>query len=307
MTSAARNRPISSHPAFRWAVGLWFAALLGGGLFVMPDAVHAGLRRSLGLEAMLPAGLPGNAALSGAAALFGLLLGLVIAMRVAALNAAQDFEGEEGATVDPDVWLSDEAAVEDAALFGVADEEPRRPFNPRDYLTDEGIEGWTGDAGAEAPVEAAPAVLEEDGFAIEDYLPEAAPVCEDPAEGEPVADHDEDAEDAEWVPEEIDPVAEPAVRDLAETASAAGEPTAFGDLTLAELTARLGHAIEARRTAGAGRAGEPGGDVDPVIAFLRREADRAVPVRNDAPDSDTDPQAVLRGALDRLSQVSNPR
>jgi len=297
MTGVARNQSISSHPAFRWAVGAWFAALLGGGLFVMPDAVHAGLRQMIGVEGILPAGLPGKAALSGAAALIGLLLGLLVAMRVASLNALRDDDREAG---DDSVWLGDEPAFEDAEPVDVELEEPRRPFNPRDYFGDPDGRGWSGDDSPADTAEVAHFESEGDDFKIEDYLPEAELGSEEPAESEPVVDA---IEDSEWMPEEI----EPAALDEPErvTGPSPHEPTAFGDLSLAELTARLGRAIEARRTAEVEGAADKAAEADPVIAFLRREADRAGSERDGT--SGEDPQAALRGALDRLSQVSNPR
>lgn len=297
MTGVARNQSVSNHPAFRWAVGAWFAALLGGGLSVMPDAVHAGLRQTLGVEGFLPAGLPGKVALSGAAALIGLLLGLLVAMRVASLNALRD---EENETDDDSVWLGDEPALEDAELVEAEIEEPRRPFNPRDYFGDEDGRGWSGEDNPADTAEVAHFESEDDGFAIEDYLPEAELGLDKSAEFEPVVDA---IEDGDWMPEEGDPVAidEPELV----TDSSPQQPTALGDLSLAELTARLGRAIESRRAAEAQGDADTMGEADPVIAFLRREADRAGSERDES--SGEDPQAALRGALDRLSQVSNPR
>ena len=49
MNAATHSAPISSHPAFKWGVGAWFALLLGLGLFVMPAAVHLLMAERLGL------------------------------------------------------------------------------------------------------------------------------------------------------------------------------------------------------------------------------------------------------------------
>ena len=270
MSNAATNRPISSHPAFRWAVGLWFAALLGAGLFVMPDSIHAAIRQGLQIDTLLPGGTIGKAALAGAAALLGLLLGMVLAGRVAALNAARDFDADDDEYEEVSWQDQPSEAVEDIA------DEPRRPFSPREYFGDEG-----GFEGAEA---VDTTILEPEPEVAE--FEEVAEACE-PATAPSPAESDA-------------PHFEPPAERETEEAS-----QALGDLPLAALTARLKNALDANRALAEAPPVQADGELDPVIAFLRREADRTATTTSEN-DGD-DPQAALRSALDRLSQVSNPR
>ena len=78
---------------------------------------------------------------------------------------------------------------------------------------------------------------------------------------------------------------------------------AMGDLSLAELTGRLERALAAQRKAENEDSRPVAADTDPVIAFLRREADRTAPAAPVASEDEEDTQASLRSALDRLSQV----
>ena len=55
MTDATRTAPVSKHPAFKWGVGLWFALLMGLGLFVMPESIHQALAERLSLDGVLSA------------------------------------------------------------------------------------------------------------------------------------------------------------------------------------------------------------------------------------------------------------
>ena len=72
MSAANHPAPISSHPLFKWAVGAWFALLLGLGLFVMPAAVHLSLGERLALDTVLTDPALLRTALSALAALLGL-------------------------------------------------------------------------------------------------------------------------------------------------------------------------------------------------------------------------------------------
>ncbi|WP_369026317.1 hypothetical protein [Qipengyuania sp. RANM35] len=274
MNGTASKRPISSHPAFRWAVGLWFAALLGAGLFVMPEGIHTSIRQALGIDALIPVGVVGKAILAGAAALFGLALGIVLAMRVAALNSASEFDDED--EYDEVAWQGGDAVevVETPSEM----EEPRRPFSPREYFGDE-------------PQDRDPAPVEElfdEDFAEFDEVDDEAG-----AEVEPVVIAAEEValaearEPAPVMPEEAE------------------ETEALGDLPLAVLTQRLKRALDASRAASTEPAPVDDGELDPVIAFLRREADRSAPAS--APEANEDAQAALRSALDRLSQVGKPQ
>ncbi|MEZ5680798.1 MAG: hypothetical protein R3E14_05820 [Erythrobacter sp.] len=282
MINGANKQPISSHPAFRWAVGLWFAALLGAGLFVMPDSTHAAIRQTLHIDGLVPADAIGKAALAGIAALVGLLLGVVLGGRVAALNAARDYD-EDDAEYEEVSWQESGAEpVEEIA------EEPRRPFSPREYF---------GDGHADALAEAGETDEHEDDLEQTESFG---------------VDHPEAAEFDDIVAEEEETVLLPAPQSIAtppvatplETADD-GAPEALGDLPLAALTDRLQRALNASRARPETPPAADQGDLDPVIAFLRREADRTTPGASD--DGPEDTQAALRSALDRLSKVSNPR
>ena len=73
MTSGASTTQITDHRAFRPAVALWFAALLGLGFFVMPESIHTTLAGMLGFG--------GRAMFAGIAAALGLVAGYLLAGR----------------------------------------------------------------------------------------------------------------------------------------------------------------------------------------------------------------------------------
>lgn len=298
---------------FKPAVALWFAALLGGGLFLMPANVHAAIFRATGLG--------GPLVVSGIAAVFGLVLGLLIAGRIVAATRPRAIA--PGLEVhDGDDWAEDEV------------EEPRRRrvFSAREDIGEDGI--GTSDIGSQ--VEEEPA--QEPARAFEEILAEipAAPEPEDkwdrvdaaPAEAWETQDPPEDEPETLVEEAEFEPV-----ESSEEYEAAAGqfEPQAsLGDLSLAELEARLGAAIASHRRAALAEPSEqmpdeadedapyededkdesqldqPAED-DPVIAFLRREATRAMPEKSNAPAEPAyDPQAALRHALDKLGKVGKP-
>ena len=266
------NRPLSSHPAFRWAVGMWFAALLGAGLFVMPDSIHTAIRQSLGIDALIPGGMAGKAIVAGGAGLLGLIVGIVLAMRVAALNAASEDHDDE-AEYGEVSWqgLGDVRGEDGPAV----DDEPRRPFSPREYF---GNEEDGSEAGEVAPADAPfKEIVEEHPVEFAEF---------EPVEEAPAA----------LVPEATIPVPE---------ANERPDDGAPGDQPLSALTARLERALAASRAAAERPAVPTEGQPDPVIAFLRREADRSTSPASPEPNEDA--QAALRSALDRLSQVGRPK
>tara|TARA_R110000751_G_scaffold2018_8_gene8729 strand:- start:71109 stop:72263 length:1155 start_codon:yes stop_codon:yes gene_type:complete len=137
MNAATHSAPISSHPAFKWGVGAWFALLLGLGLFVMPAAVHLMMAERLGLADMLADPGMRRLVLSAVAAVLGLLIGLAIAMRVTAINEAMGEDDEVDHADEPGgVWLHDDGAQDAPPLRKTG---PRRPFNPREDMAEEGI------------------------------------------------------------------------------------------------------------------------------------------------------------------------
>lgn len=345
--SNTRKASISSHPAFRWGVGAWFALLLGLGLFVMPASVHQTIAGALGLADMFDASAL-RLLLSGLAAALGLAIGLVLAMRVAAANEADD-ESHEDIEADDlaGVWLDNDDFDEPEA---VRDPGPRRPFNPLEDMEEEGIsaeqdtetetvedghlglsadedsalmELWREEMGEDAPLPSPPAAATQTALEAEDAEFEEVDESEEDAPYDPFAAFDEDPEDepvslavgasahdaqGDAVPDEDD--SEPPADEVAETPPVADEPAevpaspapqALGDLPLDELTQRLSAALESARNTPAQAAEES----DPVIAFLRREADRDAPEPR-ASDPLSDPQAELRSALDKLTRVGKP-
>ena len=149
MTTAARPAPLTRHPAFRWGVAAWFALLLGLGLFVMPEAVHQAIGEKLGLGGVLPGAEAKRVVLSLLAALLGLGIGLVLAMRVTALSDAREpgWDGEIAEDDETDdessgIWLSDREQPAPAVAPSSAppiETRARRLFNPREDLAEEGI------------------------------------------------------------------------------------------------------------------------------------------------------------------------
>ncbi|HCS17303.1 MAG TPA: hypothetical protein DIW45_05520 [Erythrobacter sp.] len=351
MTTAARPAPLTRHPAFRWGVAAWFALLLGLGLFVMPEAVHQAIGEKLGLGGVLPGAEAKRVVLSLLAALLGLGIGLVLAMRVTALSDARepgwDREIAEDDEIDDEsngIWLS--ARVRPAPTVAPPSAPPietraRRLFNPREDLAEEGI----------APVldtESIPA-LEDDN--TESGLEETAPSDDEPVPHEPYFGDAWDGEQPEphdWTLAGRDPLAhDEALAGLDEdiaaertdeksfpaeesvetssfesfeeakdtapehdgdnegsaTTGTGDERVPVADMPLDALTRRLADALAAQKQA---RKASVDADADPVIAFLRREAEREVTVASasdKSPSTEGDSQRELRSALDRLSRI----
>lgn len=350
MTAAKRPAPISSHPAFKWGVSAWFALLLGLGLFVMPAEVHRLLAERLGLDAVLTSATAIRAVLSAGAALLGLAIGLVLALRVAALGEASAELDDEPVAAEPDtasppeaddVWLPDAAPAGEAPARRTnplrvraerqgetpepqgsgprVEDAPRRPFNPREDLAEEGIAPFEPDA--EEPLFEGEAIAEDLAGGIVLHTTEAVP--EDPyfaeawdtpgadGEADPASDDEEEeivaisfpSEAADAIAIEDEDAFSGAEPDEEEAAVDAPPVAALGDLSLEALTARLESALEAAKPGPPPGTGE---DHDPVIAFLRREAERETPGLGSGPHSG-DPQAELRSALDKLSRVGKPK
>lgn len=348
MTNAA-SPPISSHSGFKWAVALWFAALLGLGLFVMPAPVHDLLAERLGLAAVLPGGLAGRAAVAAIAAVLGLFMGLVIAQRIALAHALEE-DGEDwneeyahlaAAPGEGSVWL------DDAGSRMPAEQPPaHRVFNPREEIGEDGIAGpptedhglgeleeveldgegeddaliqaWREERGLSGHSEPDTTDVEPLVETIEE--PEAkvyghpnAVEPETPLDAHDVGVRTEVEFDAVWDEPELEPEADLGTTPVAEPGTgAAPQGEAFGDMSLERLTTRLAQALAAARARDS-EAETPlpppvtEEQSDPVIAFLRREAERHTPGASGATGFADDPQAVLRSALDKLSRVSNPK
>ena len=88
-SKAGNQKPISSHRLFPAVVALWFAALFGVGSLVLPAALIESLSVSSGLASVVPAaqpplGMTAKALIALLAAGFGIILGIVIARKIAA-------------------------------------------------------------------------------------------------------------------------------------------------------------------------------------------------------------------------------
>ena len=281
MTDATRTAPVSKHPAFKWGVGLWFALLMGLGLFVMPESIHQALAERLFLDGVLSAA-SSRIVMSVIAALLGLLIGVVLAMRVAAINDAVHDDDEED-DVDP-AWLREE---EEPLPVAATEDAPRRPFNPREDMHEEGIATFQAD---EAEV-AAPDEPTDYSSEVGASPSEVVEPIDDEARGS--RDHESDGGQSVGDTEEICfDTPHPAPPVMAE---------AVGDLSLDALTARLERALEACKAGPvAARQDE---NTDPVIAFLRREAENETPLRP-RHDETGDPEAELRSALEKLNRAT---
>lgn len=186
--------------------------------------------------------------------------------------------------------------------------------------------------GAEDAQDSKPAEPDFDGPGlVEEAEYEELPA--DPAPPEPAFEQNlEPVETREWTPAddgsvpgifaaddgagEIEPSAEPTPEPNPEpTTETPVAPANFTDSSLSELVARFDRAVAAQRSGSAPAAPEgfepqpdpayaPESD-DPVIAFLRREADRDRGEPGEPrSERQNDPRAVLRNALDKLDRVS---
>ncbi|MBU2339689.1 MAG: hypothetical protein KKE77_00360 [Alphaproteobacteria bacterium] len=135
-----------------------------------------------------------------------------------------------------------------------------------------------------------------------------------PAEPEPAPRIEADlpppapAEAGDWSPAASDSADEPSSAPHAqERPEPAAAPRDFSTFSLSELVARFDAALAAQHPSSSSGDPEPAETQadDPVIAFLRREADRdrGAPGEPPAERSD-DPRAGLRNALDKLDRVS---
>ncbi len=298
---------LSTRSWFKPAVALWFAALLGSGLFLMPANVHAAIFRATGLG--------GQLVISAIAAVFGLVLGLVIAGRIVAVARpraiAPGLEIHEG---------------EDWAEEKVEEPRRRRVFSAREDIGEDGI----------GTSETVPQVEDQPARGFEEILAEIPAAPEPEYEwdrGDAAPTEAREAQTPAYF--EPEPFVEEGEFEPLESTERNGVPTepvetqtSLGDLSLAELEARLGAAIAShRRIAPAGppeRAQDPADEEaldeeetesqldqpledDPVIAFLRREATRTMPEKSNAPAEPAyNPQAALRHALDKLGKVGKP-
>lgn len=120
----AQRRPIASHPAFAPLLALWFAALLGLGVAVLPEAVLARALASSGLGALLPLTWAGRVGASVLAALVGAAAGMILAR----LLARRSLRDPRPVYSEPELAPDEPVRVEPA----------RRPLRVREEL-DEGF------------------------------------------------------------------------------------------------------------------------------------------------------------------------
>ena len=302
---------------FKPAVALWFALLLGGGLFLMPASIHASIASATGIG--------GRVLISALAGVFGLFLGLALAGRLAAAAAPRAIA--PGLELHEDDSWTEEATVE---------EEPRRRrvFSAREDIGEEGIGIVEADMQEEEPAQAFEDILAEIPSAAEpeETWEEDDQPIELGAAEEEVAVSDTYSE-VEIEEAEFETIPEPPAPEEITVASEPAVTRALGDLSLPELEDRLAAALASRKRAGAPKTTvpvqdpeprvepeeEPGEPVDsdpqiadpdendPVIAFLRREASRKMPQKEPSPpERDYDAQAALRHALDKLGKVGKP-
>lgn len=111
----SRATPLSRHPAFVPLVTLWFAALLGGSVAVMPAGRATGLMHGFGLT-LPPSAINSEVMIAVAAMLIGGLVGFAAARIAASL---QSFKPAETA------MLSEAPAVRARSLAGAGSESPR--------------------------------------------------------------------------------------------------------------------------------------------------------------------------------------
>ena len=273
---------------FKPLVALWFAALAAAGMWFMPPEVHGAILSGTGLSSLhpllaLPVSRSGLIALCAGAGLFGLLIGLVIAGRVAAAGRPRGF-APGFARHDGDSWETDEPL-----------EEPRRRrvFSAREDIGEDGIaiSAPVGSDDNEEPyeheyiIEDIPQIAPED--AVEpvdagldsDYGPppedrDAAPIDQGPV-GE-YAEYDEVADYAEVADPSEAPVPDPAGEQARDPAQSEARPTPdpepLGDMSLDALVGRLGSALDQHRRLVAGSE-EAARDPAPRPIPMTREPD----------------------------------
>ena len=115
----AQRRPIATHPAFALFVAVWFAALFGLAMAVLPAGIIAAILAAAGLEGL---GNTGPVAAIIVATVVGAIIGLLIGKSLA-----------RRAGSDPrPVYAEPEAEYEDPAPL----ERKRRPLSIREELTE---------------------------------------------------------------------------------------------------------------------------------------------------------------------------
>ncbi|WP_432201422.1 hypothetical protein ACRAQ7_04330 [Erythrobacter sp. W53] len=117
MSGSSRVPPISSHPAFSKAVAVWFSALFGLSLLVLPHFAIEGMLDAVGLRGAIaffaaPLSVAAHLTVCVFGAVVGALVGLAIARRLAG-PAVSEEENFVGAASEPSIA---ESAEPEAAL-----------------------------------------------------------------------------------------------------------------------------------------------------------------------------------------------
>lgn len=287
------NRPLASHPAFRYMVALWFAALLGFGTYVMPAGVFERAVDATGLAGILPAAAPplGETArllISAVAAVLGALLGLFVASRAgSAEHIETDSEAEEIVLPDPEPAP---ARVEGR----------RRPLLVREALAEDFADAPER-VGEHAMSSDTHSVPDEKANLHEEAEPEEIddPFGEDFLEAEPEPEPDFTADETFVEEPDTDYPSILHIRSVPEEPLwNASEPAAPAQEDLGELAARLEDALLAYRER---MVSHEEGD---VVSFLRRTAENGGTAGYSQPSHRADPREELRGALAKLSRFS---
>ncbi len=315
MTSST-SRPISSHPAFPVVVALWFAALLGGGTFVLPASIFENAASATGLADIVPAAQPplgdtARLAITVAAAILGALIGLFVAWQVRrATRSEQGHDPADALERDaaPYVDLTAHEAQDDepfedtgfdaASAARTLDEDPQRAEADRLVAGLARLRQVDDEARVSDEAPSIEPMEDPDG---EDFAPLSFRDEHDDNDGGAIFDSsfvsagptaagdgpDDEAEPDEETEEKIQPP----------TLAVPAEPLEV--LSLPELVARLELALEARRDGD----NETVSRDDDAGFYPRREAGYDDAEKAPSESGETDSQAMLRAALARLDQV----
>lgn len=123
----AQRRPITGHPAFAPFLAVWFAALFGLAVAVLPVALLERALTVAGLSALAPLTDSGRLIASGVAALGGAALGLAIAMPLVR-------RGRDPRPIYAEPETPTDVTVREKVI--------RRPLRVREELAEPGPAAW---------------------------------------------------------------------------------------------------------------------------------------------------------------------
>lgn len=337
---------------FKPAVAAWFALLLGGGLWLMPPRIHDSIASTLGLDRTLPTfalpiGAAGAAILCAAFALIGAMLGWVIAARLGRPTGQRVLGYEAEAIDESSIHVAEEEAFEEPRRRRVLlakediDEEGIAPSEDA-VEESEDVFDLTVTSLPEKDIETFHAEVEPDEAPSFDIPMQADP--QDPLDNAEftveIGREDEELpaafDDSGNHPLDFDHYEHTEIQE-------ADNDEALGDLSLDALLGRLEGALDTQRrlvekSEHAARQpalqpvpltsapiedeaiariksnAEDASEDDPVVAFLKREAERRIsqpdPAESDGepPEKQSEPSepsavhATVRSVLDRMGQ-----